>query len=72
MLLEVRSAFRNGSKQLTWLDQATKDAVEDKVLSLPIISVDLMETSLEISLIMCICGVGGTSGETTRMNNVHL
>ena len=52
MLLEIRSAFRNGSKQLTWLDQATKDSVEDKVRALPIVTVDLFEISLEISLIL--------------------
>ena len=34
MLAEIKHAFRNGSKQLTWLDQVTKTAVEDKVCSL--------------------------------------
>jgi len=52
MLLEVRSAFRNGSKQLTWLDQATKDAVEDKIKSvLQVISgPDLFKTGFLANL----------------------
>ena len=34
MLTEIKSAFKNGSKQLTWLDQVTKTTVENKVRSL--------------------------------------
>ena len=34
MLNEIKTAFKNGTKQLPWLDQATRDAVDVKVCRL--------------------------------------
>ena len=34
MLKEIKTAFKNGTKQLPWLDQATRDAVDVKVCRL--------------------------------------
>ena len=34
MLKEIKSAFKNGTKQLLWLDEATRDAVDVKVCRL--------------------------------------
>ena len=31
MLAEIKSALKSGIKLLTWLDQATKNVIEDKV-----------------------------------------
>ena len=70
--MEIKSVFRKASKQLAWLDQATKDAVEDKVYVLPIIIANLLETSLEILLVLSIWIVGRTSGGIAKLNSVNL